>query len=93
MHQYVATDEPVGEIVPGISFTGTQLLPYDVVIHSLRTRATVAGSAPPDCRRVELHFVPNPTSLAQVRHAIQQRLGWAPGADGVVVREVVTVAG
>jgi hypothetical protein len=93
VHQYVATDEPVSEIVPGSSFTGTQLQHCDVVIHSLRTRATVTRAAPPDCRRVELHFVPNPTSLAQVRHAIQQRLGWAQIADEVVVREVAAVAG
>ena len=93
VHQYVATDEPVSEIVPDNSFSGAQLLPCDVVIHSLRTRVTVARVAPPDCRRVELHFVPNPTSLAQVRHAIQQRLGWAQIADEVVVREVAAVAG
>jgi GntR family transcriptional regulator len=93
VHQYVAIDEPVSEIVPGRSFTGAELLHCDVVIHSLRTRATVARALPPDCRRVELHFVPNPTSLARVRHAIQQRLGWAQGADDGVVREVVAVAG
>lgn len=93
VHQYVATDEPFTEIVPESSFTGTQLLPYDVIIHSLRTRATVARTAPPDCRRVELHFAPNPTSLAQVRHAIQQRLGWAQGATQRIVREVATVTG
>jgi DNA-binding transcriptional regulator YhcF (GntR family) len=93
VHQYVATNEPVNEIVPGGSFSGAQLRECDAVIHSLRTRDTVARAAPPDCRRVELHFVPNPTSLMHVRHAIQQRLGWAQSADEVVVREVVAVAG
>jgi DNA-binding transcriptional regulator YhcF (GntR family) len=93
VQQYVAIDEPVSEIVPGSSFSGAQLLPYDVVIHSLRTRATVARVLPPDCRRVELHFVPNPTSLAQVRHAIQQRLGWDRAVTGGIVKDVAVVAG
>jgi DNA-binding transcriptional regulator YhcF (GntR family) len=91
VHQYVATDEPVSEIVPGGSLPVDQLLPYDVVVHSLRTRASVARVAPPDCRRVELHFVPNPTSLAQVRHAIQQRLGWTQGTGELPAREIADV--
>jgi GntR family transcriptional regulator len=88
VHQYVATDEPFREIVPGSTFTAADLLQCDVVIHSLRTRGTVARAASPDCRRVELHFVPNPTSLAQVRHAIQQRLGWTQFMEESVEREI-----
>jgi DNA-binding transcriptional regulator YhcF (GntR family) len=92
VHQYVATDEPVSEIVPGGGFSASQLASYDVVVHSLRTRATVARAGPPGCRRVELHFLPNPTSLGQVRHAIQQRLGWTQVAENGVEREMVGVA-
>jgi GntR family transcriptional regulator len=83
VHQYVATDEPVGEVVLSNTLSAKRLLHADVVIHSLRARGAVARLAPPDCRRLELHFVPNPTSLGQVRQAIQQRLGWRQiGEDG-----------
>jgi hypothetical protein len=80
VHQYVATDAPVKEIVLSGSLSSAQLLDADVIIHSLRARQAIARTAPPDCRRLELHFVPNPTSLGQVRHVIQQRLGWSPTA-------------
>ena len=76
IHQYVATDEPVSEIVLSNALSAKRLLHADVVIHSLRARGAVARMAPPDCRRLELHFVPNPTSLGQVRQVAQQRLGW-----------------
>lgn len=89
VHQYVATDEPVHEIMLGVSLTTRQLLQADVVIHSLRARAAVARAAPADCQRVELHFVPNPTSLAQIRQAIQQRLGWTYGTESGFGRELV----
>lgn len=89
--QYVATDEPAFEIVPGHAAAGDRLRQTDVVIHSLRARATVARHAQPDCRRVELHFVPNPTSLVQVRQAIQQRLGWARIQDEIAGRELAPV--
>jgi hypothetical protein len=55
----------------------------------LRARATVARAAPPDCRRVELHFIPNPTSLAQIRQTTQQRLGWTPGTEPTIGRDLV----
>jgi DNA-binding transcriptional regulator YhcF (GntR family) len=89
VHQYVATDESFREIVPGKALTVADLAASDVVVHSLRTRGAVARAAPPDCRRVELHFVPNPTSLAQVRHAIQQRLGWTQIVEETPGREIV----
>ncbi|MGH2616518.1 MAG: GntR family transcriptional regulator [Thermomicrobiales bacterium] len=92
VHQYVATDEPVSEIVLGDSSAGARLLRADVVVHSLRARATVARLAPPDCRRVELHFVPNPTSLVHVRQAIRQRLGWTRISDEANEREMAGVA-
>jgi GntR family transcriptional regulator len=82
VHQYVATDEPIGEVVLSNALTAKRLLRADVVIHSLRARAAVARLAPPDSRRLELHFVPNPTSLSQVRQAIQQRLGWRKVGEG-----------
>jgi len=91
VYQYVATDEPVSEIVPSQASTPDQLLRADVVIHSLRARAAVVRLAPPDSRRVELHFVPNPTSLVQVRQAIQQRLGWSRIPNAAAGRELVRV--
>lgn len=89
--QYVATDEPIVEIVPSDGAGGDVFPRTDVVVHSLRTRAAVTRVAPPGCRRVELHFVPNPTSLAQVRQAIQQRLGWPRIPEEVAGRELVRV--
>lgn len=92
VHQYVATDEPVQEIMLGGAPIGPLLVPVDVVIHSLRARGAVSREAPPDCRRVELHFVPNPTSLGRIRQVIQQRLGWSPFAAERAGRELVGVA-
>jgi GntR family transcriptional regulator len=92
VHQYVATNEPVQEILLGGSPIGDRLVSADVVIHSLRARAAVSREAPPDCRRVELHFVPNPTSLVQIRQVIQQRLGWSQFADESAGRELVGMA-
>jgi GntR family transcriptional regulator len=92
VQQYVATDEPVQEFLLGRAPIGPGLDTADIVIHSLRARAAVAREAPPDSRRVELHFVPNPTSLSQIRQVIQQRLGWGQVADESVSRELVGIA-
>lgn len=91
VNQYVATDEPVREILLGSSHVSRQLLQTDVVIHSLRARATVARAAPADCRRVELHFVPNPTSLGQIRQTTQQQLGWTLATEPVIGRDLAGV--
>ena len=89
VHQYLATDEPVREIVLGTAQARKQSLQADVVIHSLRARAAVARAAPADSRRVELHFVPNPTSLEQIRQVTRQRLGWTHGPEPGMERELV----
>jgi hypothetical protein len=68
----------VQEIMLSGSLPGAPLLAADVIIHSLRARNAVARAAPPGSRLLELHFVPNPTSVGQVRHAIQQGFGGAP---------------
>lgn len=91
VHQYVATDEPIKEISLN-SATATALPPVDVMIHSLRARTVVSRVAPPGSRLLELHFVPNPTSLNQIRHAIQQRLSGSRVLEEVVGREVATLS-
>ncbi len=92
VHQYVATDEPVAEIVLGGRPIGDRLRAADVVIHSLRARGAVSREAPADCRRVELHFAPNPTSLGQLRQIIRQRMGWSPNGEESVGRELAGIA-
>lgn len=91
VHQYVATDEPVKEFVLNRA-PATAIPPVDVLIHSLRARTAVSRMAPPGSRLLELHFVPNPTSLNQIRQAIQQRLGRARVQEEPIGREIAAVS-
>ena len=84
-------DEPIKEIILN-SASANALPPVDVLIHSLRARTMVNRVAPPGSRLLELHFVPNPTSLNQIRQAIQQRLSGSRVLEEVVGREVATLS-
>jgi DNA-binding transcriptional regulator YhcF (GntR family) len=92
LEQYVAAEEPPVSVATEAPDLADKLARADVVIHSLRARQKVRRLAPPGCQLVELHFVPNPTSLARVRETIQRRIEeGAEAGDSADRRELVGV--
>lgn len=92
LEQYVAAEEPPVSVAMEDPDLADKLARADVVIHSLRARKRVRRLVPPCCQLVELHFVPNPTSLASVRETVQRRMeGGVEASDGVIRRELIEV--
>ena len=71
---YLTMDTP---LVPQAVETGQlseALAHADVVLHSLRTRQATINAAPSRSQLIELHFEPDPLSLARIREAVTMRL-------------------
>ncbi len=71
--QYVAVQTPIVDLALEDPASLSRLAAADIVIHSLRARDAVLQQLGPDHRRIEIHHVPNPTSLQRLRAAVQAR--------------------
>ncbi len=71
--QYVAVQHPIVEVALEDHSARFQLATADIVIHSLRARKAVQRQVAPECQRIEIHHIPNPTSLHRMRQALRVR--------------------
>lgn len=87
--QYYAGETPIVPVVAETRGRGRAIAGAEIVLHSLRTRRTVAQlSLPESTRVIELHFVPDPMSLSRVWQVVESQMqSGVETAPGVIVAE------
>jgi DNA-binding transcriptional regulator YhcF (GntR family) len=90
VNQYVAVQQPIVNVALEDASALSKLAGADCVIHSLRARQAIAHCLAPDREWIEIHHVPNPTSLHRLRQAVQARQSPAEVEEAAAMLAAVT---